>query len=334
MKFRVLLVASAAAASSACAGPNSAGRPVDDGFFTMPFADATSEDAAPAPPPQARQIDAYTVELSFEQAGGRRIAAPSVVTIDGRTASVELRNAPPGGASSDDESARRGPEGAWFSVCPHRAADGGVTLGFRVRLARMKAAPSAGDASPGLESVEFEGARWIEKGVTAELGRVTSPDGSGSMLVLAHVTSHLVDLPGDDDGSPSDDPLRREMSGHTRHLRLTAVAVPRVFEPGAVLDETATPDVMKSMDGRILRDYEVYTCVDARVRVAGLLDSGGAARGLVVTGRDDGRLDVSWTTSAGGRTASVRPNDGRRFVALSKLDGGGTAGVLVALDVD
>jgi hypothetical protein len=229
----------------------------------------------------------------------------------------------------------------WIDACPQPTGDGGVSLGYRVRLAKLHAPAEAsgGDspaAAPDREVVEFEGARRMEPRVQGMLGRVTSPDGSGPMFVLARVTPIRVDAPppGSVDAGAPDAKLSRAMSGPTLHLRVTAVVVPRPFEPGVVIDETATPDLMKPMNGRILRDFDLFTCVDSRTRIAGLLESGDKRNGLVAQARDDGLLDLTWTTNGVARTATIRPNEGRRFVALSQVDGGGTAGVLVAVDVD
>jgi hypothetical protein len=333
MTFRGLIVVIAASALGACAGPKSSTDPVEDDFFALKFVDAHPADAAAAPTSDASKTDAYAIEFSIERRDGRPLAAPRVTVYASQTATIALANQKP-----DD--AAHPAEGMWLSACPQPTSDGGVSLGYRVRLSKLKApAATGGDAAaapPEREIVEFEGARRMDVRAYGMLARVTSPDGSGPLLVLARVTPIRVDAPppGIADPVATDAKLARATSGRTLHLRVTAVVVPRPFEPGSVIDETATADVLKPLNGRILRDYELYTCVDSRVRIAGVLESGDKKSGLVAAGRDDGLVDLSWTANGVARTATVRPGTGRRFVALSQLDGGGTAGVLVALDAD
>jgi hypothetical protein len=332
MRRRRLLLVILASSLGACAGSKGA-KP--DGLFSLKFDEgAPAVSAVVAPTSDPSQVDAFTIEASFESADGRRLAAPHVTVYSGQAGRLSLSTPSPDGSRAE-ATAGRVDDGISFEVCPRRAGDGGVSLGFRVRVAKRGQAD--GDASSAArEAVEFEGARWLEPGVQGLLGRVAGPDDSGPILVLARVTPTRVDAPapgalpavGEDAG------LSREMSGLTRHLRVTAVHVPRDFEPGLVIDETATPDVMKSLVGRVLRDYEVWTCVDSRVRIAGTLESGERTAAFVAAGREDGRLELSWTTTGGARNATVRPNAGRRFVALARVEGGGTAGVLVAVDVD
>jgi hypothetical protein len=337
MTFRGLLVVVAASALGACAGSKPSTDPGEDDFFTMKFADAAPVVAA-ASTDDASKTDAYTIEFSFERRDGRRLAGPSVTVYASQSASITMADQPPDGAA---EVAGRPPEGMWLDACPKPTGDGGVSLGYRVRLAKLRApAESSGDGAAAVprdrEVVEFEGARRMEPRAQGLLARVTSPDGSGPLLVLARVTPIRVPAPpqGFVDVVAPDAKLSRAASGRVLHLRVTAVAVPRPFEPGTVVDETATPDVMKPMGGRILRDFELYTCVDSRVRIAGLLESGDKKNGLVAEGRDDGAVDLSWTTNGVARTATIRPSAGHRFVALAQIDGGGTAGVLVAVDAD
>jgi len=337
MTFRGLLVVIAASALGACAGSKPPTDPGADDVYTLKFVDAAPVVAA-ASTDDASKTDAYVIEFSFERRDGRRLAGPSITVYPSHSSTITMANKAPGDAA--DPSGRLA-EGMWLEACPQPTGDGGVSLGYRVRLAKTRApAESSGEGAatvpPDREVVEFEGARRMEPRAQGLLARVTSPDGSGPLLVLARVTTIRVPAPppGVVDVAPPDAKLSRAASGRTLNLRVTAVVVPRPFEPGAVVDETATPDVMKPMNGRILRDFELFTCVDSRLRIAGLLESGDKRNGLVVEGRDDGDLALSWTTNGVAHTATIRPNAGRRFVALAQVDGGGTAGVLVAVDVD
>jgi hypothetical protein len=334
MTFRGLAVVIAASALGACAGPKASTTPVADDFFTLKFADAPAVMVLPSTDDPTKS-DAYVIDFEFERRDGRVLAAPRVTVYASQTASLAMADLTP----ADADAAGRPAEGMWLDACPRPTGDGGVSLGYRVRLAKRRPPAESSDdgaAAAGLEVVEFEGARRLEPRVQGLLARVTSPDGTGPLLVFARVTTIRVDAPppGFDVGTNPDAKIARATTGRTLHLRMTAVAVPRPFEPGAVIDETATPDMLKPLNGRILRDFELYTCVDSRVRIAGLLESGDKKSGLVAEGRDDGTFDLAWTSSGVARTATIRPSAGRRFVALSQIDGGGTAGVIVAVDAD
>jgi len=335
MGFRRATILLTASGLAACAGPFADRKPAEDDVFSLRFADAKPSDDAPPATSDATQIDAVAMELSFERSDGRRLSSPRITTYVGQTARVTMLSTPPGLGGDP----RRNEQGMWFSGCPQKTADGAIALGFRLKIARLKKpsgdAPSGAEIVPDRESIEITGARRLEPGAEGMLARVSNPDGSGPLLVLARARAYRVDAPLAAAEDPfTDEKLTRAFAGRTEHLRVTAVQVPRDIEPGVVIDETATPDVMKPMDGRILRDYEVITCVDSRLRIAGLFETGDATRSFVAEGTDDGRLAFSWTTNGAARTASVRPSAGRRFVAVANLEGGGTAGVLVSLDAD
>ncbi len=315
----------------ACAGGKSETRPADDRFFSTPFLAAAPADAAPSVD-SLSPVEAFTLEVSLERASGGRIAAPRITMYPRQVASIAVVNQPV-------------EDGLRLEACATRAADGGVVLGFSLKLSRVldpvpDEKPVDGvvvrPRMPGVERAEVSGARWLEPGVQGLLARVASPDGSGPLLVLARVTPIRIDAPAP--GAAPEDfgdaALARPMSGHTLHLRVSAVTIGRDVEPGTVFDETAAPDVLKAAGGRVLRDFEVFSCLDSRVRLSGVLDMQGGMRGLVAEGRDDGKLDISWTTTSGTRTATIRPNAGRRFVALANVEGGGTAGVIVSVDAD
>lgn len=342
-------VAFAALALGACAGGKSETKPADDPFFSTPFLAGAPADASPAFDTPS-QVEAFTLEVSLERAGGGRIAAPRITMYPGQTASIAVVNQVPADAAAHDTGEvadHVAEEGLRVEACAKRAADGGVVLGFSLKLSRVvdPGTPAEDRSSGGavvkprmpvVERAEASGTRWLEPNVQGLLARVTSPDGSGPLLVLARVTPIRIDAPapGAAPEDYGDGGLARPMSGHTLDLRIAAVTVGREIAPGTVLDETAAPDVLKAAGGRKLRDFEVFSCLDSRVRLAGLLDMQGGTRGLVAEGRDDGRIDISWTTASGTRRATIRPNAGRRFVALANVEGGGTAGVIVSVDAD
>jgi hypothetical protein len=318
MELRATLVL-AALALCACAGSKTETTPESDPYFTL----ALVQGGPGAPIPGVAHADAFQVQLSVERAGGSRLAAPSIIVPPGRVGSVvvgqdtQTGSLPTAGGVSD---------GMQVSVCVTPAADGGATIGFAVSFAKSRK-----DGAE-IERAQVCGTRWIEPGVVGMLARVTSPDGSGPLLVLARVT------PMESGGQPPPDTrdvrasFERPMTGHTVHLRVTSAQVGRDFDPGTVVDETAAPDVLKSAGGRVLHDFEVFTCLDSRVRLAGL--TGEDERGFVAQGADDGTLLVSWKTTGATHTATIRPNHGRRFVAIARVEGGGTAGAIVSLDAD
>jgi hypothetical protein len=281
--------------------------------------------------------------------------APRLVTFPGQSAQISMTTpiTYSGLETAVDAHERPKPvtktieEGLRLDACAQRAADGGVTFGFRLKVTKVKqpiedlavtlaSGPPVTIQTPETSGAEASGTRWLEPGVQGLLARVSSPDGSGPLLVLARVTPIRIDgpEPGAAPENFGDGGLARPMSGHTLHLRVSAVTIGREIEPGTILDETAAPDVLKAAGGSKLRDFEIFSCLDSRVRLAGLLETQGGARGLVAQGRDDGKLDISWTTTSGTRRATIRPNAGRRFVALANVEGGGTAGVIVSVDAD
>jgi hypothetical protein len=319
----------AALALGACAGGKEAVTPDKDPYFNLPFVAAAPKDAAPAA--DAAQAEAYSIEFSVERATGSRLAAPRLILFRGQTGSIVVGSS----AGTDATGVQPADDGLRAETCVSPAADGGATIGFHVVLSRSR---DGGE----VERADVSGTRWIEPGVVGMLARVTSPDGSGPLLVLARVTPLGREaLPPDAAfstwsmaGSVDAAPFARPMSGRTLHLRVSAAQIGRDFDPGSVVDETACPDVLKATGGRVLHDFEILSCLDSRVRLAGLVESGGHVRGLVADGRDDGTLQVSWTTTGEAHTASLRPSHGRRFLALARVDGGGTAGVIVSLDAD
>jgi hypothetical protein len=356
MRFRLWTALALVAAG--CAGRSAETKPAaaEDPFFALKFADAAP---SPTPAEPVGGVDAFSIEVSFERADGRVLAAPRITTQPGQCGAIAVSNVTSyigdfdvehhvAGSTVGDPVVKIVEDGLWLDACATLAADGGVTLGYRARLVKLrKPIPEfttklAADTTvtvqlPVTERVEFEGARWVQPGALAMLGRVSSPDGGGPLNVLVRVTPVRVEAPpGAATPTAVDPKLSRPMSGHTVHLRVAAVQVRREFEPGAVLDETAAPDVMKASGGRVLRDFELFTCLDSRVRIAGVEreELGSKERGLVVESGDDGVLRLSWTMGEATRTASLRPNVGRRFVALGKLEGGGTAGVIVSVDAD
>jgi len=321
MELRVAFVL-AALALGACASGKDETKPENDPYFTLPLV-ASTQDAARVC--DASQADAFSVEFSVERASGSRLSAPRIVLFRGQLGSVVVGPA----VATDAAGVQQVDDGLRVETCVNAAADGGATIGFRVVLAKSR------DGGAEIERADVSGTRWIEPGVVGMLARMTSPDGSGPLLVLARVTPLASQAaPAGDAFAPGGESLGRPMTGHTVHLRVSAAQIGRDFEPGSVVDETACPDIMKSAGGRVLHDFEVFSCLDSRVRLAGLVESGGRVRGLVAQGTDDGMLDVSWTTTGEAHAARLRPNKGRRFLALARVEGGGTAGVIVSVDAD
>ena len=334
MTFRDGVAVTALLAMAACTSPPKPSNETQaQRFSTLAFA---ADPAAPAV--AASQIatdpNGYAVEVAFERADGSRRAAPAVIVKPGHEGSIalmapsEFQPDAAGGATPPFE------DGVRVQVCAQKAGDGGVAVAYSARMTKITGAPLETATAPPQDVVEFSGARWLEPGVRGMLARIPSPDGSGQMLVLARVTPVRVEWRADEEfaspGSRSDtnsaSGLARAMSGRTVHLRVSAVRVGRDFTPGAVIDETATPDVLKLSGGEVLRDFEAYTCVDGRVRLLGT--SGSAS--FAATFDDDGRVTITWN----GRKASVRANEGRRFVSLAPIEGGGTAGVIVSVNAD
>lgn len=328
------LVAAAALVLAACAGGGRPRSPRGDAFYSVPMAAAAP--AGVAPQAAARETESFMVELSFERADGARLEAPALVVPGGQWGRVAMvdRVLPVNPETVMPE------EGMWFDARLVRTEGGPVQIAYRLRLARVVPGdPDSAESMPvGMEidRVEASGARTIETGVQGLLARLASPDGSGPILVLARVTESA-DAPPTPQEVPEwahrDERPPVSPAGPTVHLRVTAVIVGRDLDPGTVYDETATPDVMKAAGGQILRDFEAFTSLDANVRLAGLLgppDDDAGSSGLVASIGEDGRLHVVWN----GHAASVRPNLGRRFVAIAPVEGGGTAGVLVSVDAD
>ena len=350
MTLRDVLSVAVALALAACASGGSATKTAADPFAAVKFADSKRPEALTA---SAADANAYTIELAFERGDGKRLLAPRMTVFAGQAAQISMTSQVPYVADFDVQVAQTASiadpvvksieEGLRFDACAQRAADGGITFGYRISLSRVRqpiaafttllaSGPPVTIQVPEVDRAEVSGTRWIEPGVLGMLARVASPDGSGPMLVLARLTPLRVDAapPGAAHDSAGSSAMARPMTGHTVHLRVSAVTVARDFEPGTVLDETSAPDVMKAAGGSVLRDTEVFTCLDSRVRLASLSGNPEKSQGLVAEMGDDGRLHVSWN----GRTASVRPNAGRRFVAVAPVEGGGTAGVLVSVDAD
>ena len=351
MILRYAVSAVAAIALTACASGKEAVSSRDDPFFAMPFAPEAPVDAdSSADFPPIGGVEAFTLSVTLERADLGRHTGPTITAYAGQTANLAMVNEVPYLAESGaadgaaGSTTRTAEDGLRLEVAMRRAADGGVTVGYSLRLARVERVPDPRSADgvvvrprmPDIDRVEVSGVRWLEPGVQGLLARIPSPDGSGPMLVLARVVPTLIDPPppGVAVENFGDTRLARPMSGHTVHLRVSAAQVLRDLEPGTVLDETAAPDVLKAADGRVLRDFEIFSCIDSRVHIAGVLETHGGTRGLVADGRDDGKLDLAWTTSAGTRRATMRPNAGRRFVALARIEGGGTAGVIVSVNAD
>lgn len=362
MTFRDALALATVLTIAACTSSSQSGASAaDDAFRTLAF---SGEGAAPAAEPSGA-VGAYLVEIALERGNGTRFAAPRLVAQPGQEAQIAVGEdvAYVAGTEKSERHDTDGGEavkrtvhdGLTVDVCAQRAGDGGVTFGYRISLgkvarpiAEVETKSASGETVtvqvPDVTQVCAQGTRWIEPGAQAMLARLSSPDGTGPVLVLARVTPLMADkLPVPADGefstsAPKDDvapasALARPMTGHTVHLRISAVRVGRDFPPGLVLDETAAPDVLKSAGGQILRDFEAYTCLDSRVRFAasaGEPSGDGKSQSVVATAADDGRVTIAWN----GRTVTVRANEGRRFVAVAPVDGGGTAGVIVAVNAD
>jgi hypothetical protein len=352
MTFRDGLALSALLAAAACAGPKASGAKGPDAFSTLKFAEGS---AKPADTPPGAS-NAFVVEISLERADGSRFAAPHLVAWPGQVATMavgeDIEYVPPPTppdvkidvARAPEPSPRQLHDGLAVDLSAQRAADGGVTFGYRVALAKVTReageSPAAADAGrtvatavADVTEVDVQGTRWIEPGAQTMLARLASPDGSGPMLILARVTPVVLDAlpPTPAAEAVADREFARPMSGHTVHLRVSAVRVTRDFPPGFVLDETAASDVLKTAGGEILRDFEAYTCLDGRVRLAASTGApDGKSPSFAATAADDGRVTIAWN----GRTACVRASPGRRFVAVAPVDGGGTAGVIVSVNAD
>lgn len=341
MTFRMGLALPALLTVAACAGPKSASATQAEKFATLRFA-ADAADTAVAAPAAPGDENGYLIEVVLERIDGSHLSVPSLVVEAGRTGGIAFVRPSPLQGDGDSVAPALLEDGIRLQACASRAGDGGIVLAFRGRMTKVTG-PAATDAPepdgpgalPQQVAVEFSGARWLEPGVRGMIARVPSPDGSGQLLVLARATPQRV--PRSEDESffttpgPSSDltttaDLSRPMTGHTAHLRLSAVRVSRDFAPGAVFDETSTPDVLKGAGGEILRDFEVVSCLDGRVRISGV--SGGASFDAALD--DAGRVTITWN----GRTASVRAIEGRRFVAVAPVEGGGTAGVIVSVNAD
>jgi hypothetical protein len=346
MTFRDGLALPVLLAVAACSAPKTAAATQAERFSTLRFAADAGGETAPA---IAGEANAYAIDLVFERSDGSRLVAPQLVVFAGQTGTIALVKPIAYPADVDADSvAPPAPaleEGIRLEACASRAGDGGVVLAFRARMTKVTGpaveATTGGAegreavALPQVDAVEFSGARWLEPGVRGMIARVPGPDGSGPLLVLARATPQRVPPPPADGDfavpgqpvAPAAAPdLSRPMTGHTKHLRVSAVRVSREFGPGVVIDETAAPDVLKSAGGEILRDFETYTCLDGRVRLAGTI--GAASFSAVLD--DGGRVSITWN----GRTACVRANEGRRFVAVAPVEGGGTAGVIVSVNAD
>jgi len=358
MTFRDALPLAALFVLAACAGTKDEGTPPADAFTTLKFAESGAAPAAPA-----ADADAFRIDVAFERKDGTRLAMPRLISRSGRAASIALGEPVEYVADFElGDISRPGPskpvtrtvlDGARVDACAQRAADGGITFGYRVELAKVAkpiaeftANPANGPPItiqlPEVTEVTARGTRWIEQDVWAMLARVASPDGSGPLLVLARVAPiHVEVTPAEDafSAGPSADDfaattdLARPMTGRTVHLRISAVRTFRSFEPGSVLDETAAPDVLKSAGGEILRDFEAFTCLDGRVLLSASSGPPPGDRGhptFAAALDDSGRVTITWM----GRTACVRANEGRRFVAVAPIEGGGTAGVIVSVNAD
>jgi hypothetical protein len=339
MTFRNGLVLPALLAVAACAGPKSATTQAEK-FAALTFA-ADAAATAVAVPATPGDENGYLIEIVLERSDGSHLSVPQIAVEAGRTGGIAVVRPSPLQADAEGVSAAPPPleDGIRLQACASRAGDGGIVLAFRARMTNVTAAGDSaedgGNAVPQQFAVEFSGARWLEPGVRGMIARVPSPDGSGQMLVLARATPQRVPRAEDEgvfttsappsDTTPAMD-LSRPMTGHTVHLRVSAVRVPRDFTPGAVFDETSTPDVLKVSGGEILRDFEAYSCLDSRVHLSGI--SGGATFDAALD--DSGRVTITWN----GRTATVRANEGRRFVAVAPVEGGGTAGVIVSVNAD
>lgn len=344
MTFRDGLALLTLLSVAACAGPNSGPAPQAERFASLAFA-ADPDAASAAVPPAAAEPNGYLIEVAFERADGGRLVPPPLTAPAGQTVGFALVQPSPYQPDVDgDSNAPVVPpleDGIRMQVCAQRAGDGGVVLAYRLRMARVTG-PSKEETSGGKtvrvtqqDLAEVSGTRWLEPGVRGALARVPGPDGSGQLLVLARATPQKVERPLDEGvfspAAPKADlepviDLSRPMTGNTMHLRVSAVRTARGFPSGAVIDETATSDVLNAAGGEILRDFEAYTCLDSRVRFTG---TSGAASFDATLG-DDGRVTITWN----GRKASVRANNGRRFVAVAPVEGGGTAGVIVSVNAD
>jgi hypothetical protein len=311
----------AALALGACAGSKKETTPESDPYFTLPLVAG----AGTTPFPDVAHAVAFQVQVSVERVSGSRVAAPALIVQPGQLASVVVGQDVPEDAKS---AAPNVADGLQLSVCVAGAADGGATIGFRATLTKSRK-----DGSE-IERAEVSGTRWIEPGVVGMLARLTSPDGSGPLIVLARVTPMERGMGTPPAASDVKDPIQQPMTGHTVHLRVSSAQIGRDFDPGTVVDETAAPDVMQQAGGRVLHDFEVFSCLDRRVHLAGLVGSGAGERGFVAEGGDDGRLHVSWKTTGATQTATIHPNRGRRFVAIARVEGGGTAGAIVSVDAD
>ena len=346
MTFRNGLALTALLAVAACAGPKSAAATQAEKFATLKFA-AAAADTAVAAPATPGDENGYLIEVVLERIDGSHLSVPPLVVEAGRTGGVALVRPSPhaNGADAGTSSAPPLEDGIRLQACATRAGDGGIVLAYRGRMTNVKGpgvAATTGGAEgsetvviPQQDVVEFSGARWLEPGVRGMLARVPSPEGSGQLLILARATPQRVPRAEDEGVFTTDVPkgdlapspeLSRPMTGHTAHLRVSAVRVSRDFAPGAVFDESSTPDVLKVAGGEILRDFEAYSCLDSRVHLIGV--SGGASFEAALD--DAGRVTITWN----GRTASVRANEGRRFVAVAPIEGGGTAGVIVSVNAD
>jgi hypothetical protein len=357
MTFRDALPLAALFVLAGCAGTKDEGAPPADAFTTLKFAESGAAPAAPA-----ADANAFRIDVAFERKDGTRLAMPRLISRSGRAASIALGEPIEYVAGFGTENVTSGAhtpvtrtvlDGARVDACAQRAADGGITFGYRVEVAKVAkpiaeftANPANGPPMtiqlPEVTEVTARGTRWIEQDVWAMLARVASPDGSGPLLVLARVAPiHVEVTPAEDvfSAGPSADDfaattdLARPMTGRTAHLRISAVRTFRSFEPGTVLDETAAPDVLKSAGGEILRDFEAFTCLDGRVLLSASSGPPLGDRGYPTFAAaldDSGRVTITWM----GRTACVRANEGRRFVAVAPIEGGGTAGVIVSVNAD
>lgn len=314
---RAIPIVVAAAALGACAGSKAETPPADDPYFTLAFV----EGAGTARFPNVAHADSFRIELFLERANGTRLTTPALVVRPAELGSFVLGDT----GTGEPAAAETMKDGARFAVCATPAADGGVTLGFAVKLLK-----SRNDGAE-VEHAEVSGTRWIEPGVVGLLARVTSPDGSGPMLVLARVVPQETGATPFVDTRDVKGAIELPMTGHTMHLRVSSVQLAREFEPGTVVDETAAPDLLKSAPGRVLHDFEVWSCLDRRVHLAGLV--GADERGFTAT-IVEGVLHLSWKTTGATHTATIRPNKGRRFVAIARVEDGTTAGAIVSVDSD
>jgi hypothetical protein len=357
MTFRNGLALAAVLAIAACAGPNSTDAKGADALATLMFAEGAASSKAPA----SGDANAFRLDVAFEKRDGSRLAMPALISRPGRAVAVEVGESIQYVADFDlGDITGPGPskpvtrtvlDGARIDACVQRAADGGITLGYRVTVSKVErpiaehtttlaGGPPVTIQLPYVTEVTAQGTRWIEPDAWAMLARVASPDSSGPLLVLARVAPIRVEVtpaedvfsagPSASDFAATTD-LARPMTGRTVHLRVSAVRTSRSFDPGSVLDETAAPDVLKSSGGEILRDFEAFTCLDSRVRLSAFVGvPGGAFPSFTAAMADDGRVTITWNR----RTANVRANEGRRFVAVAPIEGGGTAGVIVSVDAD